>query len=328
MASSVPEKNEAHAPAAPAQLLAVSPSQRSTLLYRWGRAARASGGYLYILPALIVMLTVIGYPIGRTVWTSLLSMQLQLSLYGTPFVGLANYRYVLTDAVFWNSLGVTAYFAIATIIIEMSLGLVIALVINHNFRGRGLLRAAMLIPWAIPAVVSAEMWAWMYAPANGAINGLLSLVAGRQTLLDPLGSAAWAMPAVILVDVWRNTPFTALLLLAGLQLISAEYYEAARVDGASGWQCFRHITLPLLRSSFAVALLFRILAALQTFDIPRVLTGGGPGESTELIGLDTYRAYFTYLDFGQGATLAVIVMVLTVIAAAIYSRRLTASMKG
>jgi multiple sugar transport system permease protein len=290
--------------------------------------SQLSAGYLYILPALAVMLAIIGYPIVKTVWTSFLSMQLQELMYGTPFVGLDNYQYVLTDPGFWNSLQVTAYFAVATIAIEMTLGLVIALVVNHNFRGRGILRAAMLIPWAIPAVVSAEMWAWMYAPANGAIDGLLSLLHVTQNQLDPLGSATWAMPAVILVDVWRNTPFTALLLLAGLQVIPGEYYEAARVDGAGAWQCFVHITLPLLRSSFAVALLFRILAALQTFDIPRVLTGGGPGESTELIGLYTYRSYFTYLDFGQGATLAVIVMVLTVGAAAFYSRRLTASLKG
>ena len=292
------------------------------------RVIQSGAGYLYILPALAVMLAIIGYPIVKTVWTSLLSMQLQELMYGTPFVGLDNYQYVLTDSVFWNSLEVTAYFAGATIVIEMILGLVIALVVNYNFRGRGILRAAMLIPWAIPAVVSGEMWAWMYAPANGAIDGLLSLLHITQSQLDPLGSATWAMPAVILVDVWRSTPFTALLLLAGLQLIPGEFYEAAKVDGAGAWQCFVSITLPMLRGSFAVALLFRILASLQTFDIPRVLTGGGPGESTELIGLDTYRAYFTYLDFGQGATLAVIVMILTVVAAAFYSRRLTAGLKG
>jgi multiple sugar transport system permease protein len=305
-----------------------SPAKPSRSRRTLRHAVQAGGSYLYILPALIVMGAIIGYPIVKTVLTSFQSMQLQELMYGTPYVGLSNYQYVLSDPTFWNSLGVTAYFAVATIVIEMTLGLIIALVVNYNFRGRGILRAAMLIPWAIPAVVSAEMWAWMFAPANGAIDGLLSLLHITQSQPDPLGNATWAMPAVILVDVWRNTPFTALLLLAGLQLIPAEYYEAARVDGAGAWQGFVHITLPLLRSSFAVALLFRILASLQTFDIPRVLTGGGPGESTEVIGLDTYRSYFTYLDFGQGATLAVIVMLLTVVAAAFYSRRLTASLKG
>jgi multiple sugar transport system permease protein len=327
MASLVPEVNEVNAREA-AVATAVPTAKSSRPRRKRRRVTQSIVGYLYILPAIAVMLAIIGYPIVKTVWTSLLSMQLQELMYGTPFVGLDNYQYVLTDPTFWNSLEVTAYFAVATIVLEMSLGLVIALVVNHNFRGRGVLRAAMLIPWAIPAVVSAEMWAWMYAPANGAIDGLLSVLHITQSQPDPLGSATWAMPAVILVDVWRYTPFTALLLLAGLQLIPGDYYEAARVDGANPWHCFLHITLPLLRGSFAVAMLFRILASLQTFDIPRVLTGGGPGESTELIGLFTYRAYFTYLDFGQGAALAVVVMVLTVVAAAFYSRRLTVGLKG
>jgi len=233
---------------------------------------------------------------------------------GEPFVGLKNYGLVLQDENFWGSLGVSVYFTVGAVALQLLLGLCIALVVNESFRGRGLMRAAMLVPWAIPAIVSARMWGWMFSPAVGAFNALLNGLHIVTGSIDMLGSPTWAMPALIIADVWKNTPFVALLLLAGLQVISAELYEAARVDGASIWQRFLHITLPLLR--------FRTLTAFQTFDLAVGLTNGGPGTRTELLSLHAYRVFFSYVNFGQGATLAVIIAVICVVIAALYARQL------
>jgi ABC-type sugar transport system permease subunit len=278
--------------------------------------------WLLFLPAVVILAAVLGYPAGRTIWMSLHTIRLDEPWIGEPFVGLKNYALVLQDQTFWSSLGVSAYFTVGAVVLQLLLGLCLALVVNESFCGRGLMRAAMLVPWAIPAIVSARMWAWMYSPTVGAFNALLNALHIVNGPIDMLGSPTWAMPAMIIADVWKNTPFVALLLLAGLQVISAELYEAARVDGAGVWQRFLHVTLPLLRGSVVVALLFRTLTAFQTFDLPIALTEGGPGTRTELLSLRAYRVLFSYVNFGQGATLAVIIAVICFVIAMVYARQL------
>lgn len=300
---------------------------RAARLRGWARLrryglSRRQLAWLLFLPSVLVLLGVLGYPAGRTVWISLHTDRLDMPWLGQPWVGLSNYLFELRQQDFWNSLAVSAYFTVGSVMAELLLGLVVALVVNESFRGRGLMRAAMLVPWAIPAVISARMFGWMYSPGVGAFNALLNGLHLVKGPIDLLSSDTWAMPAVILADVWKNTPFIALLLLAGLQVISAELYEAARVDGASAWQRFTHITVPLLRGSIVIALLFRTITAFQTFDLPYILTSGGPGTDTELLSLDSYRVLFSYVNFGRGSALAVILALICFIMAALYARQL------
>jgi ABC-type sugar transport system permease subunit len=290
-------------------------------LRRYG-LSRHQLAWLLFLPSVLVLIGVLGYPAGRTVWQSLHTYRLDMPWLGEPFVGFKNYSLELQSQDFWGSLGVSAYFTMGSVVAELLLGLVVALVVNESFRGRGLMRAAMLVPWAIPAVLSARLFGWMYSPSVGAFNALLNALHIVKGPIDVLSSATWAMPAVILADVWKNSPFIALLLLAGLQVIPTELYEAARVDGASVWQRFTRVTLPLLRGSIVIALLFRTITAFQTFDLAFTLTSGGPGTSTELLALLSYRTLFSYVNFGQGSTLAVILALICFIMAALYARQL------
>ncbi len=294
---------------------------RLARLRRYG-LSRQQLGWLLFLPSVLVLIGVLGYPAVRTVWLSLHFDRLDEPWMGTPWIGLTNYIYELQQADFWAAMSVSAYFTVGSVVAEVLLGLSVALVVNESFRGRGLMRAAMLVPWAIPAVITAQMFGWMYSPGVGAFNALLNDLHIVNGPLDPLGSDTWAMPAVILADVWKNTPFIALLLLAGLQLISAELYEAARVDGASTWQRFLHITVPLLRGSFVIALLFRTITAFQTFDLPYVLTSGGPGTDTELLSLHAYRELFSNVNFGRGSAMAVILAIICFLMASVYARQL------
>jgi len=284
--------------------------------------SRVQLAWVLLLPAVVVMVSVLGYPISRDLWMSLHTIRLDEPWLGEPFIGFGNYVRIVLDPDFWGSMEVSVYFTVGSVVIEALLGLAVALVVNESFRGRGLVRTAMLVPWAIPAIVSARMWGWMYSPSVGAFNAVLNGLHIVSGPIDLLSSPQWVMPAVIIADVWKNTPFVALLLLAGLQIIPAELYEAARVDGASGWQRFRHVTFPLLRGSMTVALLFRTLTAFQTFDLAQGLTSGGPGTLTELISLHTYRVLFANVNFGQGAALSVIIAVISLVIAMVYARQL------
>jgi ABC-type sugar transport system permease subunit len=238
-----------------------------------------------VVPAVGTILLVALFPLIWTAWESVHLHNLQMPWLGRPFIGLANYLEALRDPRFWGALGHTAFFAVTSVGLELFLGLFLALAMNRAFRGRGLVRAAILIPWAIPTVVSALLWRFLFEGQSGVVNAVL--VRGG-VLREPLvwfieASTAWV--PVILSDVWKTTPFVALLLLAGLQNIDASLYEAARIDGASAWRQFRFVTLPLLRPAILVALIFRTLDAFRVFDLIYALTGGGPGSSTEPIAL-------------------------------------------
>ncbi len=278
--------------------------------------------WTFFLPTVIVICAVLGYPAVRVIWMSLHLIRLDEPWLGQPWVGLKNYDWALHNGTFWSSLATSLYFTVGSVLAETVLGLVIALVVNESFPGRGVMRAAMLVPWAIPAIVSARIWQWMYTPVVGPFNGLLSGLHITNAVFDPLSSPTQVMPAMILADTWKNAPFTALLLLAGLQLIPAELYEAAHMDGASAIARFRVITIPLLKGSLVVALLFRTLTAFQTFDLAKGLTDGGPGIATELLALHAYRVMFSFVNFGRGAALAVLMTLVCAVITIVYASQL------
>lgn len=281
---------------------------------------RAQLGYLLVSPALLVIFATVFFPIARTFWLSFHLTKLNLPSLGQPFIGLENYIRVVQDERFWNGVKNTAVFSVASVAGALLFGLIVALILNEHFVGRGVLRSAILIPWAMPAVVVATLWKYMYNPIFGVFNDLLVKVGILATYQDWLMSTTGAMAAAIIAEVWRGTPFMALLLLAGLQIIPAELYEAAAADGANVVQRFLHITLPLLRPTITLALLFRTLEAVRAFDLLYAMTEGGPGQATELISLYTYRTYFGFLDFGYGATLAVFMVLISGLIAAVYVR--------
>jgi len=198
------------------------------------------------------------------------------------------------------------YFTIVSVSLELLLGLAIALLLQRSFRGRGWMRVVVLLPWAIPTVVSARMWEWLYNAEFGLLNYVAALAGLTTQPVNWLGDPFWALHAAIVMDVWKTMPFAAILLLAGLQTIPRDLYQAARVDGANPWQIFRSVTLPLLKPMILVVLLFRTLDAFRVFDAVYVLTGGGPANSTETLSIYTYKVLFQTLQFGYGSALAVV----------------------
>jgi multiple sugar transport system permease protein len=271
-------------------------------------------GRLLVTPPVILLATVALYPIAAAFW---LSLHREILVFGDRrFIGAANYAFLVHDPRFWTALRNTAYFAAVAVLVELVLGLAIALLLQRT--GRGLFAAAVLIPWAIPTVVSAKMWAWMYNPDDGLLT---RLVGGG---VNWLGQPGYAMHAAILVDVWKTTPFVALLLLAGLQAIPGDLYRAAAVDGASPARTFFTITLPLLRPTILVTLVFRTLDALRVFDAVYVLTDGGPANTTETLSIYAYKTLMRMGDFGYGSTLAVATFVVVMLVSLVYRRLLGA----
>jgi multiple sugar transport system permease protein len=269
--------------------------------------------YLLVAPAVTVLAVVALYPVLAAVW---LSLHRFILVFGERrFTGLENYAYLLGDARFWSALGNTGYFTLVAVAVELALAVPLALLLNRAFPGRGLLRASVLVPWAIPTVVSARLWAWMFNPDYGLINRLLG---GAE--INWLGAPGYALHAAILVDVWKTTPFVALLVLAGLQGIPEDLYKAARVDGASTWRQFRSITLPLLKPALLLAVLFRSLDAFRVFDAIYVLTEGGPANTTETLSIYAYKTLMRSGDFGYGSALSVATFLGVVLLATVWLR--------
>ncbi|CAM3824307.1 carbohydrate ABC transporter permease [Alkalicoccus chagannorensis] len=244
--------------------------------------------------------------------------QIDRSMIRPNFIGLSNYATYLTEARTWQSLWNTVFFTVVSVFFELTIGLAVALVINRAFIGRGAVRAAVLIPWAIPTAVSAMMWSYLYDGQFGIIAHYfeqLGLISDASVLLS---TGSGAMFSIILADVWKTMPYMALLLLAGLQTISGSLYEAAEVDGAGRFQQFLYITLPMLKSAILVALLFRTLDAFRVFDLIYVLTGGGPANATESISVYAYQVLFAQQNFGEGSVLSVITFVSVAIISVIF----------
>ncbi|MDF5712620.1 MAG: sugar ABC transporter permease [Rhizonema sp. NSF051] len=282
-----------------------------------------TAGFL-LLPALLLLLFVFGYPIGRAFWLSLFTKNLATKLQPV-FSGLDNYVRMAGDGRFWQTFGTTIVFTVTSVVLELLLGLLIALVLNHRFFGRGVLRTIAILPWALPTALIGLAWAWIFNDQFGVANDLLQRLGLIKTGINWLGEPMLALIAVIFADIWKTTPFNSILLLASLQSISPDLYEAHAIDGANAWQSFRQITLPLLVPQILIATLFRFAQSFGIFDLIAVMTGGGPGGATEVVSLYIYSTVMRYLDFGYGATLVVCTFTLLVVAVAIASFLLSKS---
>ncbi|NDJ15924.1 carbohydrate ABC transporter permease [Myxacorys almedinensis] len=290
------------------------------------RAQERRTGWFLTIPALLVLALVFAYPILRAFWQSFFTINLGNQL--TPaFNGLGNYIRMAQDGRFWNTLWNTTIFTVATVSLELVLGMGIALVLNQSFKGRGIVRTIAILPWALPTALIALAWTWIFNDQYGVVNDLLLRLGLISTGINWLGDPTLAMISVIIADVWKTTPFISILLLAGLQSIPGDLYEAQAIDGASPWQSFRQVTLPLLLPQIVIALLFRLAQAFGIFDLISVMTGGGPGGGTETVSLYIYSTVMRYLDFGYGAALVVVTFLLLVLVVAIATFFLNRSRK-
>jgi len=280
------------------------------------RSREQKTALILLIPAMLLLLLVFGYPIARAFWLSLFTENLGTQLQPV-FSGLDNYGRMMGDGRFWQSFLVTTIFTSASVISELLFGLIIALVLNQQFFGRGLIRTTAILPWALPTALIGLAWAWIFNDQYGIANDILLRLGLIQTGINWLGEPTLAMIAVIVADVWKTTPFISILLLAGLQSISSDLYEAHSIDGATPWQSFRQITLPLLIPQILIAVLFRFAQAFGIFDLISVMTGGGPGGATEVVSLYIYSTIMRYLDFGYGAALVVVTFTLLILAVVI-----------
>ena len=276
--------------------------------------------YLALLaPTVVVLLVFIAGPIGQSMILSFHRIIVGLPQLETPFVGMENYQELLGDPVARHSFWITAIFVATTTFFELVIGLLLALLIHHRFPGRGALRACVLIPWAIPTVVSAQMWRFLFNDAYGMIN--YAVYGAETTCYVPwMAMPPTALSAIIVADIWKTSSFAALLILAGLQVIPEDLYQAARVDGAGAWRCFWHITWPLIRPALLVALLFRTIDAFRVFDLAFVMTQGGPADATNVLQLYGYKKMFVEGWMGYGSAISVCIFVIVLILAIIYVR--------
>jgi trehalose/maltose transport system permease protein len=262
-----------------------------------------------LLPALAVVGFVAIYPLGKTIYYSFTNQEFLAGIEPTKWVGLQNYRELWHDSIFRTAIWTTIKFTLITVGFEFVLGMIIALVVNSNFRGRGAMRAVMLVPWAIPTVVAAQMWKWMFDDVYGVINDVgvrLHLLSHSQAWIS---EPSTALASVCAVDIWKTTPFVALLLLAGLQVIPRELYEAADVDGANKLQQFWRITLPLLRPAILVTLIFRTLDALRVFDVFYVFFGNRPDTQTMAIYDQSTIVGDGHVGYGAAVSVAIFLII-------------------
>ncbi len=271
--------------------------------------------WLFLLPTLAAVALVAFYPLGQVFRYAFTDAWLS----GTSppqWIGLQNFRDLLGDPDFLASVRNTLFFTGVSVSLEAVLGLGIALALHASFPGRGLLRAAVLVPWAIPTVVSAQMWKWMLHDIYGVVNLIGTKLGLLEQKIAWLAQPGTAMASIIAVDVWKTTPFVVLMLLAGLQMIPQELYEAARVDGASAWQQFRRITFPLLRPILLVTLVFRTLDALRVFDVIYVMTGGG--NQTESMALYNRRVLVDFQELGYGSAISIAILLIISVFVVVY----------
>jgi len=286
-----------------------------------GVSERRLAAYM-VSPSVILIALVAAYPIGYAIWLSLHEYSVRvagLSRWAGP-LGLRNYSNIFSDTEFWQALRTTFIFTAASVTFEVIIGMAMALAMHSAFRGQGLLRTVVLVPWAVLTVVTARMWQTIFDPTLGIVNSIL----GTNTVW--LGQSPEALIVMIIADVWKTAPFMALLLLAGLQVIPGEIYEAAKVDGATTWQRFRKITLPLLMPALLVALIFRTLDALRIFDLPFVLTKGAHGTNT--LSLEAYQTFTANNIIGKGAALAVVTFIIVMAVSFIYIRFVGGNIRG
>jgi multiple sugar transport system permease protein len=270
-----------------------------------------------LTPALAVIALVAAYPIGYAIWLSLNEYSV-ITPGLSRFVGLDNYSEALGSSEFWAAMKTTLLFTVISVGLELVIGLAMALIMHRAFRGRALLRAVVLVPWAILTVVTAITWRTIFEPELGFVNTTLSALGLPGGDVVWLGEEGYALAVMIFADVWKTAPFMALLLLAGLQGIPDDLYDAAKVDGATTWQRFRGVTLPLLIPAITVALIFRTLDALRVFDLPYVLTKGANG--TETLSLIAQKELVVNRNTGLGSALAVLTFLTVMTVSYLYIR--------
>jgi multiple sugar transport system permease protein len=275
-------------------------------------------GALLLLPAALLLLVIVVYPIATLFWTSLHGVDNANPAAGEQWLGLANYARAFDDGRFWHSTLQTIIYIVVTVPGALVVGLGLALLANQPFKIQWPVRLSLLLPWALPLVFAGLIFRWFFEYQTGIVNDLLVRVGFEP--LNWLSDPTLATIAICIAIIWKASSFMALMLLAGLQTIPKSLYEAAEVDGASRWQQFIEITLPMLRPSIFVALIFRTITAIQTFDIPFAMTGGGPGDATETLAMYIHKTTLDFLDFGYGSALAALMFVFSMVATSGYLR--------
>lgn len=272
----------------------------------WWAREEAVMGYLFLLPALLVLIVMVGYPAVGGVWYSFHN---KLIGFANPkFVGLQHYSTLIQDPAVWKAVGRSMIFTVVSVGFKLPLGLGVALLLNQTFFGRGLARGIVLLPWSLPLVVGVLIWSWMYSDLFGIFSFILMELGIVNRPINFLGDPQLALPSVIAVNIWRGFPFFTINLLAGLQAIPEDRYEAGRVDGASRWQLFRHITLPGLRAVIMIVSLLSFIWTMNDFTSIWVLTRGGPGTATEVFPIITYKIAFIALELGKAAAIPIMLM--------------------
>lgn len=276
-------------------------------------------GWALSVPALLAILGIVLIPMIQSFGQSFLEKDLSRPE-NNAFIGFLNYANLLKDSRYLNSLFVTFRFSLTSVILELVLGVSIAVILNKKFIGRGFVRGLMILPWAMPSIVNAAMWKWIYNADYGALNALLTQLGIIQQYQVWLADPVWATVLIILANVWKETPFVVLMVLAALQTIPNDLYEAANVDGSSAWQSFVGITVPLISSVLMIVAMLQFLWGFQTFELITVVTGGGPFSTTELATLRVYATTFRSLRFGYGSAMAYLTSLAILIPVIIYIR--------
>ncbi|KPA04720.1 carbohydrate ABC transporter permease [Pantoea agglomerans] len=274
--------------------------------------------WVLLAPMLLVMLLLTAWPLLRTIWLSFTDAALIGSGQTPAWIGLENYLYALSDPDFRASIWRTLYFTLVSVTVEGIIGVLMALLLNQKFIGRNVLRVLVILPWALPTIVNAMMWRLNFNPDYGSINALLSQLGIIDGYRSWLGSPEAALNAVMFADIWKNYPLVTLLVLAALQSIPEDLFEAARLDGASAWRRFRAITFPAIVAPLGVALVLRTIDAFKIFDIIYVMTRGGPVDSTKTLSFFVYQESFSYLRAGSGAAYAILMTLMCALLITLY----------
>lgn len=275
--------------------------------------------YLLLIPAILVLTIIFLYPLLHSLWLSFHSLNLNRPWQGTRFVGFDNYIEQLTGQAFYDSLWLTIYWTVGSLFGQVVLGFAAALALNQTFPGRAIARAVILIPWALPTVLAAIVFGTMFN-TQGIVNQLLLDGGLINDYIPWLSSTTWSMPTIIMAHVWKGFPFLAVMILAGLQSIPKELYEAAEIDGASDFQQFRFITLPSLRGIILIAVLLSIIFSLKGIDFPYIMTFGGPANSTKVIAFHAYHTAFAEYSFGRASAIATLLTLITAVISYFYLR--------
>jgi multiple sugar transport system permease protein len=269
-------------------------------------------GWAFSAPALIVVVGVTIFPIVYSVIMSLNTVTVTGSGFSLDGFTFSNYNLLLHSSLWRDALFFTLYYTLITVIVELILGTCIALVLERLVAGRGWMMALLLIPWSMITVINAELWAYIYNGTYGVADYILGALGFGHPVI--LGTPTSAIIGLMIADIWKTTPFVAIIVLAGLVMLPGDVFEAAEVDGSSSWNTFWRITLPLLRPTIALAIIFRVLQAFGLFDLPYVMTGGGPGTATQSLAILAYNALFKNLAFGPGAAVATSTALLVLLA--------------